>query len=44
MTFNEFKPVLNYGKPHTFPTLIGEEKGRNALVLLSTQATFKQKH
>jgi len=35
----EFKPVLSYGKPHTFSTLFGEEKERKHAFTLSNQAT-----
>ena len=35
----EFKPVLSYSKPHTFPTLFGEEKERKNALNLSNQAT-----
>ena len=42
MTFiGGFKPVLSYGKPHTFLTFFGEEKERKNAFNLSNQATYK---
>jgi len=45
MTNLGFKPVLSYTKPHTNSTIIGEEKGNNALTLyhsLSSLSSFKK--
>jgi len=33
----EFKPVLSYSKPHTFPTFFGEEKELKNAFNLSNQ-------
>jgi len=39
----EFKPVLIYSKPHTFPTFFDEEKERKNAFNLSNQVSLDLK-